>query len=80
MTIFVCFENSQCLDKGKSLSVGHRLIKEGPVFDYCLFLGLQYVEEEVAVPEEEVVPEEEHFIAHVPVPSQKEVSLLSMAT
>lgn len=28
------------------------------------------------VPEEEVVPEKEHFIAHVPVPSQKEVNIL----
>lgn len=40
------------------------------------FLCLQYVEVEMEVPEEEVVPEKEHFIAHVPVPSQKEVNIL----
>ena len=62
------------------MSGGHILINESPVLIYCLFLGLQYVEEEITIPEEEVVPEEEHFIAHVPVPSQKEVSWLSMAT
>jgi hypothetical protein len=31
------------------------------------------VDEEMKAPEEEALPEKEHFIAHVPVPSQKEV-------
>ncbi|XP_048741232.1 pre-mRNA-splicing factor ISY1 homolog [Ostrea edulis] len=32
-----------------------------------------YVDEEMKAPEEEKAPEIEHFIAHVPVPSQKEI-------
>lgn len=38
-----------------------------------LYQKEEYVEEEMEVPEEEVVPVKEHFIAHVPVPSQKEI-------
>lgn len=38
-----------------------------------LYQKEEYVEVEMEVPEEEVVPVKEHFIAHVPVPSQKEI-------
>ncbi|XP_062589405.1 pre-mRNA-splicing factor ISY1 homolog [Saccostrea cucullata] len=38
-----------------------------------LYQKEEYVDEVIAEPEEEKATEEEHFIAHVPVPSQKEI-------